>query len=419
MAWGGCGSMRRSCIRWSDRYLLDVSEADAAFEEHLFSDVSAAVRARGHLTRGEFLTIATWKSARARSRLERNDARHVRAITSRAFAPDAVERASVLTSLSGVGEPIASAILAVLGSAPLHGLRLARDRDPAGRGLFRSSGGHVTWGCTSRCVVSSPRGSTCPTQASRSCGSWTARSGRTAHTELPGSIDTVDRPDPAEIDAVIELTAREAAAYLKGIADRPVRDPRADEVAAGFGGPLPEQGIGAVGALEELLAGIDGAVHSAGPKFFHFVDGGTTPAALGADWLTSALDQNPGAWVSSPSPVGSSRWRSTGSRSCSACRPRGAACSRPARRWPTSWPSRARDDGAPSGPASTSTSSAWPRRPDHGARERVHPPERRQGTRDAGGRARERAQAIRDAVGRVDLAAMEARSPSWTAPPRS
>lgn len=122
----------------------------------------------------------------------------------------------------------------------------------------------------------------------------------------------MDRPDPVEIDDVIDLTAREAAAYLKGIADRPVRDPRADEVAAGFGGPLPEQGVGAVAALEELIAGIDGAVHSAGPKFFHFVDGGTTPAALGADWLTSALDQNPGAWVSSPSRAGSSRWRSTG-----------------------------------------------------------------------------------------------------------
>jgi glutamate/tyrosine decarboxylase-like PLP-dependent enzyme len=107
-------------------------------------------------------------------------------------------------------------------------------------------------------------------------------------------------PDPDELQHVIDLAARGAGAYLEGVADRPVRDPRADEIAATFGGPLSDQGIGATAAIEELLAGIDGAVHSAGPKFFHFVDGGTTPAALGADWLATALDQNPGSWISSP-----------------------------------------------------------------------------------------------------------------------
>ena len=110
----------------------------------------------------------------------------------------------------------------------------------------------------------------------------------------------MSRPDPSELKGVIDLTAGAAADYLAGIADRPVRDPRADEVAATFGGPLPQEGVGAEKALEELIGGLDGAVHSAGPKFFHFVDGGTTPAALGADWLATALDQNPGAWVSSP-----------------------------------------------------------------------------------------------------------------------
>ncbi len=108
------------------------------------------------------------------------------------------------------------------------------------------------------------------------------------------------RPDPSELQKVIDFAARESGEYLETIADRPVRDPRADEVAATFGGPLPEHGVGAVQTLEELVAGIDGAVHSAGPKFFHFVDGGTTPAALGADWLATTLDQNPGAWVSTP-----------------------------------------------------------------------------------------------------------------------
>jgi glutamate/tyrosine decarboxylase-like PLP-dependent enzyme len=107
-------------------------------------------------------------------------------------------------------------------------------------------------------------------------------------------------PHPDELPEVLDLAAREAAAYLKGIADRPVRDPRADAAAAAFGGPLPRDGIGAVATLEELVAGFGAAVHSAGPKFFHFVNGGTTPAALGADWLASTLDQNAGAWVATP-----------------------------------------------------------------------------------------------------------------------
>jgi glutamate/tyrosine decarboxylase-like PLP-dependent enzyme len=107
-------------------------------------------------------------------------------------------------------------------------------------------------------------------------------------------------PRPDELPEVMDLAARESAAYLKGIEERPVREPRAEEVAATFGGPLPDLGVGATRALEELVAGLDGAVNSAGPKFFHFVNGGTTPAALGADWLTSAMDQNTGAWVASP-----------------------------------------------------------------------------------------------------------------------
>ena len=73
-----------------------------------------------------------------------------------------------------------------------------------------------------------------------------------------------------------------------------------DEAVARFGGPFPEEGAGAVAALEELLTGLDAATASPGPRFFHFVTGGVTPAALGADWLTTALDQNAFSWVGSP-----------------------------------------------------------------------------------------------------------------------
>jgi glutamate/tyrosine decarboxylase-like PLP-dependent enzyme len=110
----------------------------------------------------------------------------------------------------------------------------------------------------------------------------------------------VTDPDHREIPEIISLVAKEADAYLDGLDERPVRDPRAEEIALAFGGPLPEIGVGGPEAVRELIAGSDGAVRSVGARFFHFVNGGTTPAALGADWIASTLDQNVGAWVSSP-----------------------------------------------------------------------------------------------------------------------
>jgi glutamate/tyrosine decarboxylase-like PLP-dependent enzyme len=107
-------------------------------------------------------------------------------------------------------------------------------------------------------------------------------------------------PDVGELDAVVTFVADEARKYLEAVEDRPVRDPLAEDAAASFVGSLAEDGVGAIAALQELIDGGGGLVHSAGPRFFHFVNGGTTPAALGADWLTSTWDQNPGAWVATP-----------------------------------------------------------------------------------------------------------------------
>jgi glutamate/tyrosine decarboxylase-like PLP-dependent enzyme len=79
-----------------------------------------------------------------------------------------------------------------------------------------------------------------------------------------------------------------------------VRTAATEDTARRFVGPLPEDGLGGPEAIRRLVAGLDGAHTSAGPRFFHFVTGGVTPAALGADWLASTIDQNAFTWASSP-----------------------------------------------------------------------------------------------------------------------
>jgi glutamate/tyrosine decarboxylase-like PLP-dependent enzyme len=110
----------------------------------------------------------------------------------------------------------------------------------------------------------------------------------------------VTGPDRDELEGVVALIAEEARRYLASIDERPLREPGADKRAEQFGGPLPEDGAGADAALRELLDGLDAHVASSGPRFFHFVIGGVTPASLGADWLQSTIDQNPGLWAASP-----------------------------------------------------------------------------------------------------------------------
>jgi len=109
-------------------------------------------------------------------------------------------------------------------------------------------------------------------------------------------------PDPLadhdQLASALRLVEREAQAYLAGLDDALVRPP---VTPGGVIPPLPDAGDGSLPALTALIeAARDGATRSAGPRFFHFVMGGSTPAALGADWLTSTLDQVAFNWVSSP-----------------------------------------------------------------------------------------------------------------------
>ncbi|MGH2822663.1 MAG: pyridoxal phosphate-dependent decarboxylase family protein [Thermoleophilaceae bacterium] len=111
--------------------------------------------------------------------------------------------------------------------------------------------------------------------------------------------DPLDRRD--ELESVLELAAAEARAYLAGLDEDHTQPPGSGELLAKLGGDLPQHGDGALAALTELgRLGREGATRSSGPRFFHFVIGGATPAALAADRLASALDQNVAAWVASP-----------------------------------------------------------------------------------------------------------------------
>jgi glutamate/tyrosine decarboxylase-like PLP-dependent enzyme len=103
-----------------------------------------------------------------------------------------------------------------------------------------------------------------------------------------------------ELHEALELAAREAGAYVETLPGEPVQRTGAEEAVIAWDPELPEAGDGALRALAELLELTPNATRSSGPRFFHFVMGGTTPAALGADWLASALDQSGFAWAASP-----------------------------------------------------------------------------------------------------------------------
>jgi glutamate/tyrosine decarboxylase-like PLP-dependent enzyme len=89
--------------------------------------------------------------------------------------------------------------------------------------------------------------------------------------------------------------------YLDRLDARPALDRGAVDALDAFREALPEFGIGATGALRMLYdEGLPATGSTSGPRFWHWVVGGSTPAATGADWLTTLLDNPAYAWVGSP-----------------------------------------------------------------------------------------------------------------------
>jgi len=102
---------------------------------------------------------------------------------------------------------------------------------------------------------------------------------------------------------LLRRTAELAADFLESLDARPVfPHTTADELRTLLGGPLPEEPSDPRAVIEQLVAGAEpGVVAIPSGRYFGFVIGGSLPAALAADWLTSAWDQNAGLYVGGPS----------------------------------------------------------------------------------------------------------------------
>src|SRR5215208_2799293 len=65
--------------------------------------------------------------------------------------------------------------------------------------------------------------------------------------------------------------------------------------------PLAQSGLPPQQVIEELVRDVEGGLlGSAGGRFFGWVIGGALPAAVAADWLTSAWQQNAGPYACAP-----------------------------------------------------------------------------------------------------------------------
>src|SRR5260370_32195051 len=103
-------------------------------------------------------------------------------------------------------------------------------------------------------------------------------------------------------EGLLAGAARRAAQYLNAVEKRRVF-PLPEDIARldTLGGAFPEGPSDAeavLGLLDDV--GSPATVTNANGRYFGFVNGGGLPAALAANWLAGAWDQNSAFWVMSP-----------------------------------------------------------------------------------------------------------------------
>ncbi|MFL9484528.1 pyridoxal phosphate-dependent decarboxylase family protein [Chitinophagaceae bacterium LWZ2-11] len=95
--------------------------------------------------------------------------------------------------------------------------------------------------------------------------------------------------DLENLPAVLESVKQMSIDYLHSLNERPIGKENTSFILPG----LPQQGLGTINTHnlfeKEYLPNI---VASSGPRYWGFVTGGTTPAAIAGDWLATVFDQN-------------------------------------------------------------------------------------------------------------------------------
>ena len=106
-----------------------------------------------------------------------------------------------------------------------------------------------------------------------------------------------------DVRALLRRTADLAADFLDSLDERPVfPQVSVDGLRSRLRVPLTDEPLRPEQVVEELAAAADpGLVAMPSGRYFGFVIGGSLPAALAADWLASAWDQNAGLYVGGPS----------------------------------------------------------------------------------------------------------------------
>jgi len=125
-----------------------------------------------------------------------------------------------------------------------------------------------------------------------------------------GQLKVPDHPDiyrsrmaTGDTRQLLAEAARRAAAYLEALSNRPAGPlpGAAEQLVNALDQPLPDRGSDGADILAFLDDfGSPATVASAGGRYFGFVIGGALPAALAANYLAGAWDQNSTSWVSSP-----------------------------------------------------------------------------------------------------------------------